>query len=406
MEAHVMQGGIVNEAVLVIGDYQQTIAVVRSLARSGRTVIVGEHSRRSFAALSRHTHGTWKHPDPQRTVEFAAELDALLSRRRDIRWVFPVGESDLLALIACREHLKHRVQMAMPPPQTVAACLDKPTSYDLANELNIPQMRSATADSFLELQDCVSDIGIPLVVKCPDSTRLIDDRKALIIRSDEAFERWRVTLANARYPLVVQAWFDGARHNCQFAAIDGRITAYFEQRVLRTDEPDGTGFGVEGISVPPSRDLYTYTAALAERLRYDGVGCAQFLVNDKSGTCAFLELNPRLDATCELAVRCGVDFPTFAIDPAAARPRAYPEGRRFHWLLGDLRAMSAQIKDGAPRRSMSTALRETAAAHWHANYKLTWSWRDPLPSLFLYGHAFVVGGRNYIQASGLATRSH
>lgn len=396
-----------NEAVLVIGDYQQTIAVVRSLARSGRAVIVGEHSRRAFAALSRHTYASWKHPDPQRTAEFAPALDALLARRRDIRWVFPVGESDLLALTACREQLKHRVQLAMPPEHTISACLDKPTSYDLAEQLNIPQMRSATAQDFLELQACVTDIGIPLVVKCPDSTRLLDGRKALIIRSDDAFERWRVTLAGTRYPLVVQAWFDGVRHNCQFAAVDSRLTAYFEQRVLRTDEPDGTGFGVEGISSPPSRDLYAYTAALVESLRYDGVGCAQFLVNDEQATCAFLELNPRLDATCELAVRCGVDLPRLAIEPTAVPRGTYPTGRRFHWLLGDLRAMSAQVKDGAPARpGIGAALREIAAAHWRADYKLTWDWTDPLPSLFTYGHAFFVGGRNYLHTSGLATRSH
>ncbi len=396
-----------NETVLVIGDYQQTIAVVRSLARSGRTVIVGEHSRRAFAALSRHTHGTWKHPDPQRTAEFTAALDALLARRRDIRWIFPVGESDLLALVACRDQLKHRVQMAMPPPHTMTACLDKPTSYEIANQLKIPQARSATAQDFLDLQACVSEIGIPLVVKCPDSTRLLDGRKALIIRSDDAFARWRVTLADARYPLVVQSWFNGARHNCQFAAVDGRITAYFEQRVLRTDEPDGTGFGIEGISVPPSRDLYAYTAALTEYLRYDGIGCAQFLVNDDDDTCAFLELNPRLDATCELAVRCGVDLPRFALEPAASSPSAYRVGRRFHWLLGNLRALSALIKDDAPaRHAIGAALRETAAAHWRADYKLTWEWTDPLPSLFMYCHAFLVGGRNHIHASGIANRSH
>ncbi len=395
-----------SEAVLVIGDYQQTIAVVRSLSRSGRTVIMGEQSRRAFATLSRHTRDVWKHPDPRQTTEFANALDEFLAQRHDIRWVFPVGESDLLALIACRDQRTPRVQRAMPAPAVVRACLDKPTSYALADELNIPQMQSGTAQSFRQLQEFVAKIGTPIVVKCPDSTRLIDGRKALIIRSGDAFERSRMMLAAARYPLIVQAWFDGVRHNCQFAANDGRITAYFEQRVLRTDVPDGTGNGVEGISVAPSPDLYAYSAALVERLGYTGVGCAQFLVNIETGESTYLELNPRLDATCELAYRCGIDLPRLAIEPAASAPGSYPIGRRFHWLLGDLRAMNAQIKSGEPARSaISTSIRKVAAAHWQAHYKLTWDWTDPLPSLFMYGHAFIVGGRNYIHTSGAENRS-
>ena len=396
-----------SEAVLVIGDYQQTIAVVRSLSRSGRTVIMGEHPRRAFATLSRHTRGTWKHPDPRRTKEFAAALDELLARRHDIRWIFPVGESDLLALIACRDHQTHRVQMAMPESSVVQACLNKPASYALAAELDIPQMRSETARSFLQLQEYIAEIKTPIVVKCPDSTRLLDGRKALIIRSGDAFERSRTMLAAARYPLIVQACFDGVRHNCQFAANDGQITAYFEQRVLRTDVADGTGNGVEGVSVPPSPDLYTYSAALVRRLRYTGVGCVQFLVNIETGESTYLELNPRLDATCELAYRCGVDLPRLAIERTALAPASYPIGRRFHWLLGDLRAMNAKIKAGEPaRRAIGASLRKAVAAHWRAHYKLTWDWTDPLPSLFLYGHAFVVGGHNYIHAHGIDSRSH
>lgn len=385
------------EAVLVIGDYQQTVVVVRSLSRSGRTVIMGEHAGRAFATLSRHTQEVWKHPDPSLTTAFAVALDELIARRDDIRWIFPVGESDLLALIACHDQHTHRVQSAMPAPSVVQACLDKPTSYALADELDIPQMQNGTARSFRQLQEYVAKIGTPIVVKCPDSTRLLNGRKALIIRSGDGFERSRTMLAAARYPLIVQAWFDGVRHNCQFAANDGQITAYFEQGVLRTDVSDGTGFGVEGISVPPSPDLQAYSAALVGRLRYSGVGCAQFLVNHETGKSTYLELNPRLDATCELAYRCGVDLPRLAIERTALGPVKYPVGQRFHWLLGDLRAMNAQIKQGQPaRRAIATSLRAAAAAHRRAHHKLTWDWTDPLPSLYLYGKAFVGGGRNHI----------
>ncbi|MCA1798169.1 MAG: ATP-grasp domain-containing protein [Xanthomonadaceae bacterium] len=388
------------KSVLVLGDHQQTIAVVRSLAASGWRVIVGCHGRRPFASLSRHACGTWSHPEPD-SAAFASALHAFLAEHPEVRCIFPVGEDEIQALVAC-EGLPAYVQRAMPSADAVHACLDKPRSFRIAQELGIPQVSTVVVTTHRELLDAASQIGLPLAIKCPDSSRLINGRKAAACISDAQLSAF----AGARYPLIVQRWFCGTRHNCQFIARDGELVAYFQQAVVRTDEADGTGFGIEGVSVEPSAELAGYCRALCRRLNYHGAGCAQFLVDD-DGDCVFLELNPRLDATCELALRCGIDLPRLAVDPALATLSAYPIGRRFHWLLGDLRSLGHRIKSAdLGRHALSAYIRQLGAAHWRAHHRLTWHWLDPLPTLYLYGHAVIVGGRSYVHAAGVAARHH
>jgi hypothetical protein len=223
--------------------------------------------------------------------------------------------------------------------------------------------------------------------------------KALICRSAEELASRTRALGENGEPIVVQKWCAGHRHNCQFAACDGTMVAYFQQKVLRTDRADGTGYGVEGVSVAPRRDLRSFCERLVERLRYTGAGCAQFLVDDGSPDVVLLECNPRLDATCDLPYRCGVDFPLLAIhcaDPSASVahrlpsiPVPYPVGRRFYSAFADLEGIRDALRKGAiDRRELLRAARRVVASTARLDrVQLGWSWRDPLPSAVLLWQA-------------------
>jgi len=191
---------------------------------------------------------------------------------------------------------------------------------------------------------------------------------------------------------VLQKFAPGGRHNCHFAADGGRIVAFLQQEVLRTDEADGTGIGLEGVSVAPSAELRTYCERLLYRLGYSGIGCIQFLVDPASGAVSFLELNPRLDSTAALACSLGYDFPRLAIEIAArTRPAPlstpYATGRHYHWLYGDLNAWR-QGKIGLSLLARS-ALR---------GCDLSFDWRDPAPGLHLLWRKLVAAARKRMQA--------
>ena len=393
--------------VLVLGDYRQTVTVVRSLGRAGFEVILGTEYARSSTSLSRYVSEVWVY-DNSSSQRFVHNLEAFLrSERPD--YVFTVGESQLRRIIEVAPRLEPLSTWANPDFATVAHCFDKRAMYELAPQLGVPFVPWTPYTSAEDWRSRAREMGYPVVVKRKDSSGQVLNRKALIYRSEEQFEPFLASLQREPDPssLVLQKFAPGVRHNCHIGAADGALMAYFQQKVLRTDEPDDTGIGVAGVSVPPSAQLRAHCEALTRRLRYTGIGCVQFLVDEHSGAVAFLEFNARMDSTAALPYRMGLDYPLLAIQLAAYRkaraagrsdaarllpapyPDAYPAGKTYHWLHGHL---TAWLNDLRARRSGPVKLaREALGMAWLAarSYHLTFDWRDPLPTAQMFWRKFL-----------------
>lgn len=393
--------------VLVLGDYRQTVTVVRSLGRAGLEVTLGTEYARSSTGFSRYVSDVWVY-DGSSTQRFNNSLEAFLrSERPD--YVFTVGESQLRRIMDAAHRLEPLSTWANPELSTVARCFDKRAMYELAAQAGVPVMAWTAYTSAEDWRGRARDMGYPVVVKRKDSAGQVMDRKALIYRSAQEFEPFLASLQREPDPasLVLQKFAPGPRHNCHVGAADGRLIAYFQQKVLRTDEPDDTGIGVAGISVPPSPMLRAHCEALTGALGYTGIGCIQFLVDEPTGSVAFLEFNARMDSTAALPYRIGLDYPLLAIELAAYRkaraagrgdprrllplphPDAYPAGRTYHWLHGDLLAWVNEVrsrKTGAARLA-----RWGLDMAWLAmrSYHLTFDWRDPLPTIDMFWRKFL-----------------
>jgi biotin carboxylase len=383
-------------SILVLGNYRQTVTVVRSLGRAGYNVILGRQGEKAYTEYSRYVAEVWPHPHlVSREQEFLTALRCLLAERPDIRLVFPVGETQ----IACiARHLQEFAQpgcFVMPDPGVFAACADKLHMHDQVACLDIPSAVSVAVSTRDELVRAIDRIGYPCVVKPASTLARTVDFKALIFRSENDVARLLPRWPEGGGSLVLQECVAGMRHNCHFIAIDGQVRAYFEQRVLRTDRIDGTGYGVEGISVAPDQRLRGHCERLIASLGYSGAGCIQFLVDDARGTVSFLEVNPRLDATCAVPYCCDYDFPRMAVQCAEYRlgitrqaPQnlsAYPAGRVGVWLFGDLQGLAEawNAKELTPVPALLW-LGRIFGSLGRADFHLVWSWRDPLPALFEY----------------------
>jgi biotin carboxylase len=382
------------QTVLTLGNSREALTVIRSLGRAGYRVIAGKITDCDPTEFSRNTAASWLHPPPATDpAAFLAALGELLARTQ-IDYVFPIGETPIRALIRGPSPLPS-TRLAMADAETALICFDKGRMYGLVRELGIPAPPTEISVPPAKLVEAARRCGFPCVLKTNNSSARLLDEKALIC-ADEArvAELARHVLAPDT-AIVVQSFAPGHRVNCNFAAWDGELHLYLEHRVIRTDRPNGTGYIVDAVSIPPTPALCHHTEILARHFRYTGVGCAQFLVEPASGAIAFLELNPRLDAACSLPLACGCDFPLWALEIARRRAgeradlpvaRAdYRIGVRGNWLLGDLRALqnaSRADENGAPPKLvwLGRAARSFLAAHCHA----VWSWRDPGPALYQY----------------------
>jgi len=105
----------------------------------------------------------------------------------------------------------------------------------------------------------------------------------------------------------------------------------------------GRGLGGSSVlreSIPLPADLLEASVALVTTAGLEGYSEVEFR-RDAAGRPRLMEINPRLSASVEVAVRSGVDFPrlVYAWSTGSPLPRVggYRTGVRMRWLGGDIR---------------------------------------------------------------------
>jgi biotin carboxylase len=399
--------------VLVLGDFRQTVTVVRSLGRAGFHITLGCAEADSSTALSRYVSDVWIY-DGSSSERFYNHLEAYL-RSAKPDFVFTVGESQLRRLIKAVPRFEALSTWVNPDPATIARCFDKSALYELAPLLGIPTLPWRSFTDPDDWRNSARDMGFPVVVKRKDSAGRVHGRKALICSTAAQFDSFLATLSREPDPssLVLQKYLAGVRHNCHVACADGRLVAYFQQAVLSTDEPDDTGIGTAGASVAPAPELRVHCERLVRALSYAGIGCIQFLIDEAAGSVGFLEFNARMDSTAALPYRLGYDFPLLAVELARyrrtgrGRPagfmQPYALGKTYHWLQGDL---GSWLEAARTRRIGATKLAAWALKMaWMSlrSHHLTFDWRDPLPTLHMHWKRFAKPALRRMQLGARAT---
>lgn len=372
--------------LLVLGNYRPTLAVARGLAPRGWRVIVTRGGGEGCAEYSRHVAECWDHPPIEDEAAFVAALARFLERRPDVRAVLPVWEPCVLALARHQAALPADRVYATPAPDVVVTCLDKARMLEIAAEADLPCAPYAVVDTWRDLVGEAARLGFPVVVRPLSSARPIVGRKALVAESAEVLRAAVPSWPAEQDRLIVQRFVAGPRHNVYFAAVRGRPIRLVSTRTVRTHVADGTGLAVEARTVPLTPELQEFTARIAARLDYHGVGLFQVL--GEPGRLSFLELNPRVGANLVLAEASGLELGHVAIEIARGAAGAEPcvVGRadvRCAWTYGELRAIKVARGAGGGATGVLRALGRALATGLRADVHLTWDRRDPLPTLAL-----------------------
>jgi len=390
--------------VLLLGSYRQSLTIARALASSRCQVLLS-----TTAAEDPNTHsnavskGLYLPP----TSEPSRWIDALCQELQNdcgITHLFPVGEAELVVLAEYREALPQHVALVSPDPDTALACLDKGLSVDRAQRLRIPVAESSLVLDYTSLSESIERIGFPCIVKPNDSSVSIMGQKALIIGDWQDLAHQLPSWPQEMERALVQRFVSGERHNCHFVAHEGRLVARCEDIVTRSNRANGTGIGVEWLSVPLTEELWEFSSRLCADLAYNGPGNIQFIRAHDGSDLTFLEFNPRPSFAVGLSVQCGLNLPAIAVQlsglqgkpteqfDAGRQEASYTTGVKMHTLIGDIESVIAGRSEMS-RPQVFQQLSRATRSFLSANAHFSWSVRDPMPTLHAYRRLLVRGLR-------------
>ena len=320
-------------------------------------------------------------------IKLASELKAFAETNRNLVAIFPVAE-EYVRLIAEYENLFAGLpSIVSMPSNVVLKCLAKASMLDLAKSLHVPTTPFAYTYGQVEACDAAEFcVGYPMIVRPKDSTMRINGNKALFVETEndliETIQKYDLD----RQPLLLQRKFEGKRHNVYFAAANGEVTRLLHARIERTDKIDGTGLAVEGITLEANHAVVLQTRKLVEALDYNGIGCAQFLVNQETGETSFLEINPRVAGNHALPEYAGLDLGWFNFQRVvnkrdSRRKITARPGIRYCWVTGDLMgAKVAYLRKEIGVSSLFAWTARVALSIARSELHMVFSLKDPYPA--------------------------
>lgn len=343
------------DALVLDADLRQALVAVRSLGRGGLAVGAAAATPRAPAFRSRWCDRTSRLPDPATGGERLCEAILALLDREPAAVVIPLHDGTIEALRTGRVALERRAAVALASEPALAVAVDKDRTLAAARRLGVVVPRGVVVKDPRDAAAAVAAVGLPAVVK-PVRSWLGDDRSAARLIPVAAVDAGGVARAveivtAAGAPALVQEWLPGRREAVSFLYARERFWARFAQ-VAYCMAPSLGGSSVLRESITPPPDAEAAAERLVRDIELEGYSEVEFR-RDREGRPALMEINPRLSASVEVAVRAGVDFPLllhrWAAGEALPQSAGYRAGVRMCWLGGELSRLAESVRrPGAP----------------------------------------------------------
>ena len=385
-------GSVSFDALVLDAGFRQSLVTVRSLGHRGLEVAALDRRSNAPAFSSRWCRRALVCPAMPATSEYLDYLEqALASTHAPV--VIPSADATVDLLRRHRERLTSSVRIAVADEPAMAIAVDKARTLAVARDLGIRVPRSVMVRSIADVPDAVKEIGLPAVIKPGQSWLWGDDAgirvdSAVVTTVDEAYRAVDGLTRLGDVPLC-QELLSGRREAVSFLYANGEMHARFAQWAKRTCPPLG-GESVLRQSIPVPGDIGEQAERLVREIDLAGYSEVEFR-RDDAGIPFLMEINPRLSASVEIAVRSGVDFPYLVYQWASGARidtvRSYRAGGWMRHLRGDLMTTLAALRRrGRPEvaRPLPALLGFGLSFFKPMGYDYV-DWSDPLPAVRAVG---------------------
>ena len=267
-----------------------------------------------------------------------------------VRVLITSSDGTIALLRKHRERLEQRVRIALARESALSIAVNKEQTLTIAKQLGIGIPRAVTVEEVSEVGSALEEIGLPAVVKPVESwvgseqqgVRLISELVTTPVEARRAVEE----LTRFGGAALFQQFVSGKREAVSFLYANGQVHARFAQWTRRTNPPlGGTSVLRQSIAVPA--DIGKQAERLVREIELEGYSEVEFR-RDNAGYPYLMEINPRLSASIEIAVRAGVDFPyllyRWADGDRLDVVKNYRSGLQMRYLGGDIATTVAAVQ--------------------------------------------------------------
>ncbi|GAC1362548.1 MAG: hypothetical protein PVS3B1_07520 [Ktedonobacteraceae bacterium] len=378
------------DALVLDAALRQSLVTVRSLGRRGLAVAALETSPDVPTFASRWCRQSFVCPPVDGTNALLTYLEDLLERS-GARVLITSSDSTIALVRQHRERLEKRVRIALAKEPAMSIAINKEQTLAVARQLGLSIPRGITVSSVQEVPAALKEIGLPAVIKPVESWLWGDEEEAgarfasqLVTTADEA-RRAVEALTRLGGTTLFQQFLTGRREAISFLYANGEVHARFAQWARRTEPPlGGTSVLRQSIAMPP--DSGEQAERLIREIDLDGYSEVEFR-RDRAGIPYLMEINPRLSASVEMAVRSGVDFPhllyQWANGEVIDKVSSYSTGGWMRYLKGDIMTTIETVKQrgrpgiAPPAQAISDFLLSFLKP---MNYDYV-DWNDPNPAV-------------------------
>jgi len=335
--------------VLVVGgDTQVGLWVVRSLGRAGLKVFCTCRHPRGLAAFSRYTSGAWVIEGSVWSGGFIDQLERL-AREQAVGSIMTIAENYHQALIGARSRFEPEIKVFSPTAECFAKATDKDYLYGLCAQLGIPVAKGTTLDRLMA-DPAAAGLKYPLVLR---SARQNDPDRPAACPWKAAYARNEVELSKlhervkalAAYVLV-QEYQSGAEDHMQILMHCGEpfmVGEYIGEHHM----PLAGGVTVQRVTCR-HEPLIADAVRLLKAIGWEGLTGVQFHHDPTSGRYIFLEINPRFIGGLPTVIMAGFDAPLLLwqshFAPQSMRRTPYRLGVRTRVFGGDARWLFSMLR--------------------------------------------------------------
>ncbi|MCE8017067.1 ATP-grasp domain-containing protein [Halomonas sp. MCCC 1A17488] len=382
--------------MLTHGWCRSSYSALRGLARRGVPVVVADTARVGMCQASRLTRGRGRYRSPYADPDgFVDDIAALCERHR-IGLLLPGHEEgELLAQAREAGRLPAGVSLPLANVDSLVRVNDKDRISRLARDLDVPVAPivdyRTPAEAGVRTDSTREYVARARRGNSSKGVRFARGGAALTAALERMVDDF--ALDPARLPIVQECVAgDGWGVSCLYWYGE-RIASFTHHRLQEKIATGGTST-LRVSAAHPSLEADAHR--LLDALGWHGLAMLEFKFDPTSGRHVFIEINPRLWGSIDLALSAGVNFPWLLYlaetrGPAVARAHFRPgrSGVVSRWLLGDLLRRLDLLRRGRLRDGLGV---DGTRAHAYDDFKLD----DPL---VLFGEAL------YYLAKGVTMHS-